>query len=103
MDSNNKSWHYIDLEEFEYQIRQEEREKEYQRRCHERVSRRKRMIKHRKQFWKTLPYRMLGLILIILTVLVLHNENDGTFMLISIPLGLLAVFCPLNSVDVDDK
>lgn len=103
MDSNNKSWHYIDLAEFEYQVRQEEREKEYQRRCRERTSRKKRAIKHRKQFWKTLPYRILGMLLMVGSLLVARNEIDGTFLLVNIPLGLLTLFCPLNSVDVDDE
>lgn len=103
MKSHKKSWHYIDLAEFEYQIRQEEREKEYQRRCHERANRKERTIKHRKQFWKTLPYRILGMLLMVCSLLVARNEIDGTFLLVSIPLGLLTLFCPLNSVDVDDE
>lgn len=103
MNSNNKSWHYIDLAEFEYRIRQEEREKEYQRRCRERISRKERTIKHRKQFWKTLPYRILGMLLMVCSLLVARNEIDGTFLLVSIPLGLLTLFCPLNSVDVDNE
>ncbi len=103
MDSNNKSWHYIDLAEFEYQVRQEEREKEYQRRCRERISRKERTIKHRKQLWKTLPYRILGMLLMVGSLLVARNEIDCTFLLVSIPLGLLMLFCPLNSVDIDGE
>lgn len=100
---DNRKWEYIDLKEFEYQIRQEEREKEYQRRCRERNNRKKKYLKRRKLFVKSIPYRIIGLVLIILSMRILHYDTDGTFTLLTMPLGLLTLLCPLSSVDVDIK
>ena len=98
---DNRKWEYIDLKEFEYQIRQEEREKEYQRRCRERNNRKKKYLKRRKLFIKSIPYRVIGLVLIVLSMRILHYDTDGTFALLTMPLGLLTLLCPLSSVDVD--
>lgn len=98
---NNKSWHYINLEDFEFKIRQEEREKEYQRRCRERSNRKKQYLKRRKLFIKSIPYRVIGLVLIVLSTRILHYDTDGTFALLTMPLGLLTLLCPLSSVDAD--
>lgn len=97
---DNRKWEYIDLEDFEFQIRQEEREKEYERRCKERRNRAIRIKNKRKAFIKTIPIRLVGLFLIVLTLKILKIETDGTFALITIPFGLLTVFCPLSAVDI---
>ena len=97
---DNRKWEYIDLKEFEYQIRQEEREKEYQRRCNMRKANRIRVYKRRKALIKTLPIRILGLLLILVSIKMISVGNDGTFALVTLPLGLIGIFCPLNSVDV---
>ena len=95
---DKKAWHYIDLEEFEFQIRQEEREKEYNIRCRQRRINKLKNDKRRKAFIKSIPYRVLGLLLIILSIKLISYDSDGTFALLTIPIGLLTLFCPLSAV-----
>ena len=97
---DNRQWEYVDLNDFEYQIRQEEREKEYQRRCNIRKANRIRIYKRRKAFMKALPMRILGLFLICASIKMLGCTHDGTFVLVTLPLGIVGLLCPLDSGDI---
>ena len=109
---DGKSWEYINLNEYEFEIRQDERRKEFERRCAERARRRKIAEDKRKAFKRTIPFRIGGLLLIWLTIAMLKSGIlyddviggvDGTFACITIPMGLLTVFAPYSCEDNSDN
>lgn len=91
---DNTNWHYIDLEDFEYQIRQEMtsdvvgcRRRERQRKAAER----NKKITRAKYF--TIQ-KLIGLIMVVGTIIVgiMFKGTDMTFSIITLPIGLLLLF-----------
>lgn len=91
---DNTNWHYIDLEDFEYQIRQEMtsdavgcRRRERQRKAAERDKK----IARAKYF--TIQ-KLIGLIMVVGTIIVgiMFKGTDMTFSIITIPIGLYLLF-----------
>lgn len=99
-DSNDKrKWHYIDLEEFEFRIRQEELEKRIAERRKEREERRWMREAKADLFKLALLPRMCGILMLFMsffTFIMLSRlgEKDGTYLLITIPLGLIMIIMP---------
>lgn len=85
-----------DLEEFEFEIREDERRKIYE----ANKRKRERMIKYReakkKLFLLSLVPRFAGCLLLYLTFVMLHGPlvDDGTFALLTIPLSFLLIILP---------
>lgn len=91
---DNTNWYYIDLEDFEYQIRQEMtsdavgcRRRERQRKAAER----NKKIARVKYF---AIQKIIGLIMVVGTIIVgiMFNGTDMTFSIITLPIGLLLLF-----------
>ena len=91
----------IDLEQFEADIRADERQRikeemrmRRERKAAIRVERRERMIKYAIQ--KTIGVAIVALSIWVATSGLMYDPttglNDGTFMLITIPLGLFMIF-----------
>lgn len=96
-----KQWCYIDLNEFEQQIRLDERNRIY-----ERIKNYKRIIRENDVIiWKNRLYffkqKIIGILFILATVLIYYSGifydpktqgMDCTFSLITIPIGLFLIF-----------
>ena len=100
-DENDKRrWHYIDLEQFEFDIRQQELEKYVAQRRMERKTRAWKREAKCDLFKLTLIPRIVGVCILALTVFSwmllkgLGGPVDGPYMLITIPLGLLLIIMP---------
>lgn len=100
LDENDKRrWHYIDLEEFEFNIRQEELEKYVAQRRRERKEARWKREAKADLFKLTIIPRCVGILLGAMSVfswMLLSGlgETDGTYLLITIPLSILLIFMP---------
>ncbi len=96
-------WYLIDLEEFEFQVREDERRKFYARKKAARDRKRNEEKNKRKLFLKSLPFRFGGLLLLLTSLKLCEigtffNEkigiNDYTILLITIPVSLILMFAP---------
>lgn len=100
VDPNDKRrWHYVDLEEFEFRIRQEELEKHIAERRKERELRKWTREAKADLFKLTLIPRMCGILMIFMSIFTFimlsqMGEKDGTYMLITIPLGIITLLMP---------
>lgn len=103
-DPYGREWHFINLEDFEFQIRQEELRKYMALRKKERN--RKRWYREAKVdlFKATLIPRVCGLMMIAMTVSTLFLLRaigevavDGTWMLVTLGIGILLVTMPGNN------
>ena len=98
-ENDKRQWHYIDLDEFEFRIRQEELEKHIAERRAERKMRRWNREARIDLFKLTLIPRMcgiFGLMLSVFAALMLQKlgETDMTFLMITVPLSLFAIIMP---------
>jgi hypothetical protein len=93
---DKREWVFIDLEDFEYRIRQEEREKFYGSRMRERARKREYQQRKNDLFLATLIFRILGAIMIGLSFMLLaaHPLEDGTWSAITLFIGALFVIMP---------
>lgn len=91
---DRSSWHYVDLEDYEYQIVQdmttaavESRRRLRSRKAAERINRRNKRIYFAIQ-------KLIGLLLIVGTVLTAYTLKgaDITYAIVVVPIGLLMVF-----------
>lgn len=97
--TDKRQWHYIDLEEFEFRIRQEELEKHIAERQKAREERRWYREAKSDLFKLTLLPRMCGILMIFMSIFTFimlsrMGEKDGTYMLITIPLGIIMLLMP---------
>ena len=88
------SWHYIDLEDFEYQIRQEMTSNSVN--CRRRA-RQRRAAEHERKIAKAKYFaiqKLVGMLIIVGTIMtaMLLNGADMSFAFITVPIGLLMVF-----------
>lgn len=91
---DNTKWHYIDLDEFEYKIRMDERQQSIN--SHRNLRRNKsqqRMEKIQKSKYLIIQ-KLIGLFVILITVLsgIVINGIDMSFAFITIPIGILLLF-----------
>lgn len=98
-DTDGREWHYINLKEFEFQIRQEELEKYMALRKKERDRNRWYREAQSDLFKATLIPRFIGIMMILMSifsfaVLSKLGETDGTWLLLTIPLGTLLLIMP---------
>lgn len=99
-DENDKRrWHYIDLEQFEFDIRQEMLEKYIAQRRRERKEARWKREAKADLFKLTIIPRMIGICVLVLSafswmLLSGFGETDGTYLTITVPLGLLLLIMP---------
>lgn len=87
---DNTNWHYIDLEDFEYQIRQEMTSSsvDYRRRERQRkTAERNRKIARAKYF---AIQKLIGLVMVAGTIIIgiMFKGTDMTFSIITLPIGL---------------
>lgn len=96
-------WYLIDLEEFEFQVREDERRKFYARKKAARDRKKNEEENKRKLFLKSLPFRFGGLFLLLTSfklceIGTFFNEkigiNDYTILLITIPISFILMFAP---------
>lgn len=96
-------WHFIDLEEFEFQVREDERRKFYTRKKAARNRKKNEEENNRKFFLKSLPFRFSGLLLLLTSLKLCEigtffNEkigiNDYTILLFTIPISLVLILMP---------
>lgn len=96
---DKRRWHYIDLEEFEFKIRQEELEKHIAERRKER-ERRKWMKEAQVDLFRlTLIPRMCGILMIFMSIFMAvifakMGERDATWLMVTVPLGIGMVIMP---------
>lgn len=101
MNANDKRrWYYIDMEEHDFQIRQEELRKYMALRARERRARAWNKEAQSDLFKLSLIPRMCGILMIFMSIFtwILANkvfgDADGTYMLLTIPIGLIAMIAP---------
>ena len=93
-----KQWYYMNLKDFEMQIRSDERDRIYKR--HERVKKqiREKAIKIWNERLYLLRQKIIGVLIIIITILLCRSNffyeptiqaNDCTFALLTLPIGLV--------------
>lgn len=92
-----ESWHLINLENFENDIRTDERHKYFQRQRELRKSKIAKKQQKIENFKKSIPFRLFGVGVVIVSLLPLlfasPNETiDGTYLLLTIPICLIAIF-----------
>lgn len=101
--SKGKKWEYVNLAELEFQIRQDERRKEYERRCEERARRKRIAEIKRINRIRSIPFRISGIFLVVTTILLfnsgmLYDESigltDGTLAILFIPIGIMLAAAP---------
>lgn len=102
---DNTNWHYIDLEDFEYQIRQEMTSSsvDYRRRERQRkTAERNRKIARAKYF---AIQKLIGLVMVVSTIIVgiMFKGTDMTFSIITLPIGLLLLFSRSKCLVVNRK
>lgn len=91
---DNANWHYIDLEDFEYKIRQEMTSDAID--CRRRERERK-AAEHNKKISRAKYFaiqKLIGLIIVVGTIIVgiMFKGTDMTFSIITLPIGLLLLF-----------
>lgn len=86
----------MDLEDFEFNIRQDERRKFFELRQKERERRRWEREARIDIFKATLKPRMLGFLLILLSlfVYVANGCGDATWLMVTVPIGALFMIMP---------
>lgn len=98
-----EKWEFVNLDELKFQIRQDERRKEYERRCEERA--RRKMIAEEKHnnLMRSIPFRVGGIILVITTIILFNSgllydktigTTDGTLACLFIPIGIALTIAP---------
>ncbi len=100
-DPLGREWHFINLSEFEFQIRQDEMRKYMALRRKERARRRWYREAKVDLFKATLLPRMCGLIMIAMTISTLfllramgETMVDGTWMFVTLAIGALLLIMP---------
>lgn len=100
-DKFGREWHFINLSEFEFQVRQDEMRKYYALRKRERANRRWYREAKVDLFKATLIPRACGLIMIAMTISTLfllratgETIVDGTWMFVTLALGILLAIMP---------
>lgn len=98
-DEDGREWHYINLKEFEFQIRQEELEKYMALRKEERARNRWYREARNDLFKATLIPRFLGVLMIAMSlfsymILSKMGETDGTWLFLTITFGALLLIMP---------
>lgn len=100
-DENGREWHYINLKEFEFQIRQEELEKYMALRKAERDRRKWHREARIDLFKATLIPRLIGALMIAMTIFTMFLFHamgdeviDGTWMLWAGGMGLILLAMP---------
>lgn len=90
--SHEKKWVYINLEDYEAEIREDERRKCFAVRSREREWKRSEQnYKHRK-FMKSIPYKLLCIPLLVMAYLVYkYSPQDGDAIAIFICMGILGL------------
>jgi hypothetical protein len=91
---DRSSWYYLDLEDYEYSIRQEMVSDEVDRRRRARSRKiAERKAKHNRKIYFAIQ-RLIGLMFIIGTMftIIMLKDTDVSFALVTIPVGLLMVF-----------
>lgn len=104
---DRSSWYYIDLEDFEYQIRQEMTNNSVD--CRRRARQRKaaeRKAKHNRRIYFAIQ-RLIGLLFVVGTILVMfivrNYGADVTFSIVTIPVGLMMVFSKSKCITTGRK
>lgn len=99
--------YYIDLEDFEYQIRQEMTSNSVD--CRRRARQRKaaeRKAKHNRRIYFAIQ-RLIGLLFVVGTILVMfivrNYGADVTFSIVTIPVGLMMVFSKSKCITTGRK
>lgn len=104
---DHTTWHYIDLEDFEYQIRQEMTSNSVD--CRRRARQRKaaeRKAKHNRRIYFVIQ-RLIGLLFVfgtILAMFIVRNYGaDITFAIVTIPVGLMMIFSKSKCITTGRK
>lgn len=98
-DEDGRKWVYVNLKDYEFQIRQEELEKYMALRKKERDRNRWYREAQSDLFKATLIPRFIGIMMILMSIfsfaiLSKLGETDGTWLLLTIPLGILLLIMP---------
>ena len=99
-ENDKRRWIFIDLEEHDFRIRQEELRKYMALRARERKSRAWKKEAQADLFKLSLIPRLCGILMIFMSIFTwilasrAFHDVDGTYMLLTIPLGILAVIAP---------
>ena len=92
MDDLEKSWHLLDLEQFEFDVRQQERQEILDRERRRRKERKVKAAERKKRMRMMCVQKFSGLGLIVGTVVAGIIIGNVTFGAITIPVGLLLLF-----------
>lgn len=103
-----EKWEFVNLDELEFQIRQDERRKEYERRCEERARRKRVAEEKHNNLMRSIPFRVGGIILVIATITLFNSglfydktigTTDGTLACLFIPIGIALTIAPSKIYD----
>jgi hypothetical protein len=92
----NPRWVFVDLEDFEFNVRQDERRKFFELRKRERARRRWTQEAQNDILKATIRPRLLGLIVVLMSIcsFVGTGGGDGTWLMVTVPIGLLLMIMP---------
>lgn len=92
----NPRWVFVDLEDFEFNVRQDERRKFFELRRRERARRRWQTEAQNDILKATIRPRLLGLLIVLMSIctFVGTGGGDGTWLMVTVPLGLLFMIMP---------
>lgn len=98
--NDKRRWVFIDLEEHDFQIRQEELRKYMKLRARERRNRAWKKEAQSDLFKLSLIPRLCGILMIFMSIFTwilaskVFGEVDGTYLLFTIPVGIVAMIAP---------